>query len=165
MWKGVRIIQEQVNEKTVALSVKGSKLTGKMLAKAMAAALRQMKKARNAPKVGNQSIKRLNRTVSGGTDNIEVMGRIKSFEQIARKHQVSYHVEKDIGTDPPKWTVFFKTRQEKDMTTAFSEYAKKMLGKERSKPSVLGTLQKMKELAKNQVTDRVKNRDRGGHEL
>lgn len=151
----------------MALSVKATKLTGRTLAKLMSAALRQMKKARDAPKPGNQSIKRLNRTIGGDTANLEVMGRIQSFEQIAKKHQVSYHVVKDISTDPPKWTVYFKAKQEKDMTAAFSEYAKKTLTKtaDKAKPSVLGMLQKMKELAKNQVTDRVKNKDRGGHEL
>jgi hypothetical protein len=156
-----------VNEKTVALSVKTTKLTGRALAKLMLAALRQMKKARDAPRAGNQSIRRLNRTVGGDTGNLEVMGRIRDFERIAKKHDVSYHVEKDASTDPPKWTVYFKSRQEKGMTDSFSEYAAMKLSKtrERAKPSVLDTLRRMKELAKKQVTDRVKNKDRGGHEL
>ena len=151
----------------MALSVKATKLTGRVLAKLMAAALRKMKKARDAPKVGNQSIKRLNRTVHGETANIEVMGRIKDFEKVAKEHQVSYHIEKDVATDPTKWTVSFKAPQEKPITDAFSQYAKQMLSRtaSRAKPSVLGMLQKMKEQAKNQVTDRVKNKDRSGHEL
>lgn len=158
-------MQEQVNEKTVALSVKGAKLTGRLLAKAMAAALRQMKKAHNAPKVGQQSIKRMNRTVGGETSNIEVAGRIQSFESIARKHQISYHVEKDIGTNPPKWTIYFKSKQADAMTAAFSEYSKKMVGRTAAKPSLLAQLNKFKELVKNATVDRVKNKDRGGHEL
>jgi len=158
-------MQEQVNEKTVALSVKATKLTGRMLAKLMAAALRQMKKAHNAPHTGRQSIKRLNRTVGGDTSNIEVAGRIQSFERYARKHQVSYHVEKDIGTNPPKWTVYFKSKQADALTAAFSEYSKKTLSKTAAKPSLLAQLNKFKELVKNATVDRVKNKDRGGHEL
>lgn len=151
----------------MALSVKTTKLTGRVLAKLMAAALRKMKKARDAPKVGNQSLVRLNRTIGGDTDNLEVMGRIRDFEKTAKKHGVSYHIVKDISTDPPKYTVYFKARQEKDMMAAFSEYAKKKLSRTavKGKPSVLATLQKMKELAKTQATDREKNRNRGGHEL
>lgn len=131
----------------------------------MSAALRQMKKAHAAPKVGKQSIKRLNRSIGGETSNIEVMGRIQSFERIARKHQISYHVERDIGTEPPKWTVYFKAKQADALTAAFSDYTKKTLAKSTGKPSVLAALSRMKELAKNQITDRVKNKERGGHEL
>lgn len=131
----------------------------------MAAALRQMKKAHNAPKVGRQSMKRLNRTIGGDTSNIEIAGRIKSFEPYARKHQVSYYFEKDIGTHPPKWTVYFKSKQADAIMGAFSEYSKKVLNRAKSKPSLLGQLNKFKEIARNTVVDRVKNKDRGGHEL
>lgn len=154
-----------MNEKTVALSIKTAKLTSRVLAKAMAATLRQMKKAHNMPKTGRQSLRRLNRTLGGDTSNIEVMGRIRDFDRVARKHGVSYHVEKDAAAVPPKYTVYFKARQTEALTAAFSEYSRKTLGKTAEKPSVLGTLRRMKELAKNQVTDRVKNKDRGGHEL
>lgn len=131
----------------------------------MAAALRQMKKANNAPKVGRQSIKRMNRTIGGDTSNIEVAGRIQSFERYARKHQISYHVEKDMGTNPPKWTVYFKAKQADAIMGAFSEYSKNVLNKTASKPSLLAQLNKFKQIAKNAVVDRVKNKDRGGHEL
>lgn len=158
-------MQEQVNDKTVALTVKGTKLTGRLLAKAMAAALRQMQKAHNSPKVGRQSIKRLNRTLGGDTSNIEVAGRIQSFERYARKHQISYHVEKDLGTNPPKWTVYFKAKQADAIMGAFSEYSKNVSNRAASKPSLLSQLNKFKELAKNVVVDRVKNKNQGGHEL
>lgn len=131
----------------------------------MAAALRKMQKAHNAPKVGRQSLKKLNRTNAGDTSNIEVKGRIKSFERIAKKHQISYKVERDNSTKPPKWTVYFKARQEDAMMAAFSEYTSKKLNISKDKPSVLNTLRKMKELSKKQVNDRVKNRNKGGHEL
>jgi hypothetical protein len=154
---------EQVNEKTVALYIKGAKLTGRLLAKAMQAALRQMKKAHDAPKVGEQSMKRLTRT-SAGTDNIEVMGRIGSFESIARKHRISYHVEREADAEPPKYMVYFNSRQNGALTAAFKEYTALMLHKEKDKPSLLGKLNKFKELLKT-IAAPVKSRDRGGHEL
>jgi hypothetical protein len=54
-------VQEQVNERTVALSIKGAKLTGRLLAKAMQAFL---KRARASPKVkpGMQSVKSLTKS-------------------------------------------------------------------------------------------------------
>ena len=44
---------------------------------------------------------------------------IKSFERYARKHQVRYHIEKELGTDPPKWMVYFKANQADALTAAF----------------------------------------------
>ncbi len=129
----------------------------------MQAALRQMKKARDAPIIGEQSLKRLTRT-GGGMDSIEVMGRIGSFESIARKHQVSYHIEREKGADPPKYMVYFNSRQNGALTAAFKEYTALMLKKEKDKPSLLGRLDKFKELVKTMAAP-VKNRDRGGHEL
>lgn len=153
---------EQVNEKALALSIRGAKLTGRLLAKAMQAALRQMRKSRDAPRVGAQSIKRLARN-GGGTDSIEVMGRISSFESIARKHQVSYHIEREKGTDPPKYTVYFNSKQNGALTAAFKEYTALMLGKEKDKPSLIARLNKFKEFVKT-FAPPAKNRDKGGHE-
>ena len=61
-------------------------------------------------KIGRNSIQRLTYK-DPGANTIEVSGRIRSFERYARKHQVRYHIEKELGTDPPKWTVYFKANQ------------------------------------------------------
>ncbi len=87
-------MQEQINERSVALTFRAAKFTGRALAKAMAAALRQMQKSRAKPKKGRQSYRRLTRT-GAGTDEIEVGGRIRSFEHIARKNRVGYTLTKD----------------------------------------------------------------------
>lgn len=157
------MVQEYVNDRSVAISVKAVKLTGRVLAKAIAAALRQMEKNRGKPKIGRQSMRRLSRD-GKGTDTIEVMGRIQSFERIARKNKISYHTEKDISTDPPTFTVYFKPAQKGDLTKAFKEYTALMLGKRDRKPSILKQLGQFKELLKGQVADRVRNKDHGGHE-
>ncbi|MFR5068728.1 MAG: PcfB family protein [Eubacteriales bacterium] len=64
-----------------------------------------------------------------GASTIEVTGRIRSFERIAKKHQVRYHIEKEAGTDPPKWTVYFKANQADALTAAFKEYTRKDLAR------------------------------------
>jgi hypothetical protein len=154
---------EQVNDKSVSLSIRCAKLTGRVLAKAMAAALRQMKKARNAPKTGDQSMKRLTRTLGDASDKVEVGERIDSFERIARKHGVSYHIEREIGYDPPKHTIYFSAKQNGAMTAAFNEYAAMMVKREKdNKMPLRERFAKFKELIKSAP---AKNRDRGGHEL
>lgn len=153
-------MQEQVNDQSVQLSIKATKLTGRTLARAMAAALRQMQKARNKPKAGRQSMKRLDRTGGpGDTPSIEVKGRIRSFEACARKNRVGYHIEKDPTTKPTTWTVYFKANKTEAITAAFTEYTKKMLGRATEKPSVLNTLRRLQENVKNQAVDRVRNKE------
>jgi hypothetical protein len=157
-------VQDHVNDQSVAVSVKTAKFTGRVLAKAVGLALSQMEKSRNKLKPGEQSMKRLTRD-GKDTDNIEIMGRIKSFERIARKYGIAYHAEKDIGTEPPKYTVYFKSAQKGNLTAAFKEYTALMLGKETErKPSILKQLASIKELLLNQVVDRVRNKGRGRHE-
>jgi hypothetical protein len=156
-------MQEYIENQSVAVSVKTAKLTGRALAKGINFALRQIAKKRNKLKPGEQNMKRLTRD-GRDTDSIEVMGRIKSFERIARKYGIAYHAEKDVSTVPPKFTVYFKSAQKGCLTAAFKEYTALMLGKGVKKPSILKQLNQFKELLKNQVVDRVKNKEHGGHE-
>jgi hypothetical protein len=158
-------VQDHVNDQSVAVSVKVTKLTGRALAKAIKFVLDQMEKGRNKLKPGEHSMERLTRD-GKDTDNIEIMGRIKSFERIARKHSIAYHAEKDISTEPPKYTIYFKSAQKGNLTAAFKEYTALMLGKDsKRKPSILKQLAAIKERLLNQTVDKVRNKNRGGHEL
>lgn len=155
-------MQEDIEQRTVSISVQASKLTGRVLKAAITAALQKMEQERNTPKVGRNSMKRLTAR-DPGANTIEVTGRIRSFERYARKHQVRYHIEKDVGTDPPKWTVYFKANQADALTAAFKEYTQKDLAREQ-RPSLLSQLHKFKELAQALGRDRVKNKEHGGPE-
>lgn len=128
----------------------------------IAAVLRKMEQERTTPKVGRNSMKRLTYK-DPGANTIEVSGRIRSFERYARKHQVRYHIEKELGTDPPKWTVYFKANQADALTAAFKEYTRKDLTRS-TRPSLLSQLHKFKELAQALGRDRVKNKEHGGPE-
>ena len=76
------MIQEDVEHKSAVLIIKGGKITGRLLAKAMAAMLRQIRKSRNTP--GRQSFKQLSK--GGALQNIEIAdNNIKAFEPVARK--------------------------------------------------------------------------------
>lgn len=159
--------QDQVNEKSVAIVIKGGKISAKMLAKAIALILKQGKKQVNkakAPKIGKgkQSVKSLVRQ-GAGVSNIEITDdNIGSFEPIAQKYGIDYALKKDNTETPPKWLVFFKSKDADALTSAFKEFtAKTVQRKAPEKPSLIAALKQMKELAANLVTDKVKNKDRG----
>lgn len=159
-------MQEHLNDKSVSLVIKGSKLTGQMLAKAMRQLLIEMKKQqqkKNAPNIykGKQTVKQLVHQ-GVGVETIDIKdSSIKSFERTARKYGIDFALQKDTSESPPKWIVFFKSRDAKALTAAFSEYSAKTLKKTTAKPSILIGIKKMKEVVKNQIIDKVKNKDKG----
>ena len=76
-------MQDEINEKVVALSVKGAKLTAEMLQKAIKAMLAQAKKQQEKQPHGKQTLKQLAKQ-NAGLSNIEITeGNIKAFEQTA----------------------------------------------------------------------------------
>ncbi|MDL2232145.1 PcfB family protein [Ruminococcaceae bacterium OttesenSCG-928-L11] len=157
-------MQEEVNAKTVALSVKGIKITGRLLAKAMQEFLKQARKSKSSPPVkhGNQSIRTLTKQ-GASLSSIEVTGdNIGSFRKTARKYNVDFALKKDSSQTPPRWIVFFKAKDVDALTAAFNEYSKAALVKKK-KPSMLKKLQKYKERSK-ELAAPVKNRSRGERE-
>ena len=160
-------MQEVVEEKTVALTMKGTKLTGRLLAKAMRAFIRMAKKNKNkAPtlKHGKQSLKSLSKEGSS-LSNIEITDKnIGSFKKTARKYNVDFALKRDNSVAPPKWLVFFKGKDADSLTAAFNEYSNKILKTKTRKPSILTKLNKFKDIAKA-IAAPTKSRNRGGHEL
>ena len=152
---------EQVNERTVALVVKGVKLSARMLAKAMQEFL---KKTRDPTfKHGKQSVKSLSKHGTSLAD-AEIDGtNIASFKRIARKYNIDFALKRDIASIEPSWVVFFKAKDSRAIESAFNEYGKAVMKYKDRKPSMLAKLAKFKELAKNVATP-AKNRNRGGIE-
>jgi len=155
-------MQEQVNEKSIALAIKGSKLTGRLLAQAMKAALRKLKEPPKE-KSGKQSIRSLTKD-GASLSNAELLDpNARQFDRIARKYNVRYHLKVDRSVTPPKWMVFFKAKDADALTAAFGEYSKVMLKQKTKKPTLLARLAKFKEIIKQFATP-AKNRSKGGHE-
>jgi len=153
---------EQINDRSVALCVKGAKMTGRLLAKAMRAFLKKPKEPEC--KEGKQSLKSLSKQGASLAD-IEISGEnIGTFKKTARKYNVDFALKCDRSENPPRWVVFFKSKDDKALQAAFNEYSKITLKHKKAKPSMLGKLRELKELAKNALTP-TKNRNRGGHEL
>lgn len=156
-------MQEQINEKSVSLIIRGTKLTSTMLAKSINKILIERKKQKQ-PKLyqGKQSVKNLVKQ-GAGVSNIEITdSNIKSFERTARKYGVDFALKKDKTVSPPKWLVFFKARDADALTAAFKEYSAKTLKKSarKSRPSVLNLIKKMKNLSQSLYADKVKNKNK-----
>lgn len=155
-------MQEELERKSISVTVQATKLTGRVLRAAIAATLRKIEKERNTPKVGRNSMRRLT-AQTPDAQKIPIEYRIRSFERIARHYQIRYRVEKEIGVKPPKWTVYFKANQADALEAAFKKYARKEI-KRGDKPSLLTQLDYFKEKSKSMARDTVKNKEHGGPE-
>ena len=162
-------MQDEVNEKTIALCIKGGKLTTQLFKTAMIAVLKNMEQQKHARTVqnkksiyrGKQSLRKLMQEKCE-LSNIEITdGNIKSFERYARKYNIDFNVKKDISTEPPRYLVFFRAKDVDVMTAAFREYTGRQIGKER-KPSVMKKLEAAKErVAKHREREKTRQKERG----
>ena len=156
-------MQDEINEKTVAISIKATNLTAQTLQKALKLLLAQMKKQHDKNKIphGKQTLKQLARQ-DAGLSNIEITeGNIKDFESTAKKYGVDFALKKDSSENPPRYLVFFKSRDADALTEAFREFSAKKLQRDK-KPSIRKLLSKLKEAAqsRNAQRDKVKNKDK-----
>lgn len=159
-------MQEEVTDKTVALVIKGGKLSANVLRAAMLKVLDKWKRSRDSPTVykGRQTVKQLV-SQGAGVSNIEVTDKnIKAFDRVARKYGVDYAVKKDASQTPPRYLVFFKARDADALTAAFTEFSAKTVKRGQQRKSILSQLEKFKALVKNNVLDRVKEKVRGDRE-
>jgi hypothetical protein len=155
-------MQEEVENRSVALAINTTKLTARVLRAAILKYLasRKNKKAKE-PVIphGKQSVKDLAKQ-NQGLSNIEVTDKnIKSFERVAKKYGVDFAIKKDKSVTPPKYLVFFKGRDADAITSAFTEFTAKTMRKA-ERLSVLAQLKKFTELVKNSITDRVKTKSK-----
>ena len=153
-------MQDEVNEKVVALSIKGSKLTAEMLQKAMKALLAKGKQQIGKQPHGKQTLRQLMKQ-NTGVSNIEITdGNIKAFESTAKKYGIDYALKKDTTEQPPRYLVFFKGRDADVLTAAFKEFSAKKLTQEQ-RPSIRKALAVFRDAAKqlNASRQRVKNKE------
>ena len=137
-------MQEDIDRGTVNITVKATKLTGRVLAKAMMFALQKMKEAHKNAQTpqGRQSVEKLmNHRVP--TNALPLDGSTELFDRIARKHNVDYAFHK---IEPKKYLLFFKAGQADSITHCFAEYTKQVMQNAKDKkPSILNMLNKLGE--------------------
>ncbi len=154
-------IQEDVNHRSISLSVRAAKLTGRTLLKVIQAYLRHRKNQQLRPDIpqGKQTVKQLAKQGQGMT-SLDINDKdIKLFDRIMKKFAVDYAVMKDKTTSPPTHTIFFKSKDADAIEKAFKNFTKQVTNKI-SKPSVVSELKRLTLLVKNTVKDRVKNKDK-----
>ena len=105
-------MQEEVTQKTIALSMK----TGKLTAQALQAALKKYLQHRaKGPKLhhGKQSLKQL-KAHGAALTNIEVTeANIGAFKPCAKKYGVDFTLRKDKTTQPPDVKIGAKNKRKK----------------------------------------------------
>jgi hypothetical protein len=184
MAKGGFYLQEDIERRSIAVSVNATKLTGRVLAKALSMIANKIKHDIDEAQTphGKQSVKKLmNHGVA--TNSIALDGGKKEtelFDRMARKYNVDYAFHK---TAPNKYLLFFKAGQADAITVCFSEYSKHVIDKgargmakgakdvstkstSRSRPSILKQLKKFADIIKSR-TKEPKQRERtreAGHE-
>ena len=167
-------MQDEINSKTVALSInlgkKGMHLTAAVLKAAMRKFLKSQEQSRSIkkqkklyrsrePTHGKQTVKELMKQNQGLTQIEITDANIKSFERIANKYNIDFSLMKDKASEKPRYVVFFKARDVDVMTQAFKEYSAKEMTKDK-RPSLKKALSKALEAVKAQTIDKALDKDR-----
>lgn len=150
-------MQEEVNQRTIALSIRATKLTGRVLAAALGKMVQAGKKHHQKALTpqGRQSVKKLMNHY-GAKNSMPLVGAPRQFDQIAKEFHVDYAFHK---VSPGHYLLFFKAGQADAMTAAFQKYSDKVLNKDRQKTSILGQLRKFTELIKARPKEKQRTRE------
>ena len=161
-------MQEEVSQKTIALTFNGVKVTGRMLRAALRNILRMLEKHQQktvnhddgiAVKRGKQRLRDLQEQGVERTNIETTKDNIGSFQRYARKYGIDYSLKMDKARNPPRYFVFFKARDADAMKAAFTEYTASSVKKE--KPSVrkkLEVIKKRKPLHRERVRQKTRER-------
>lgn len=144
-------MQEEVENKTINLAFTTTKLSAKLVVKALATWHKHHKEKKqiksNTKPTGKQSVKELIGQNQGVSSMPIGQTGLGDFQRIARKYGVDFAVVKDKSTQPTKYTIFFKARDADAITQVLQEYSSKQLKKQsQHKPSVLKALKKFKDI-------------------
>lgn len=152
-------MQEEITQKTIALSISTGKMTSRVLLAAIRELMRQQKQKTPKGYKGKQTMKQLVKQ-NTALSNIEITDQnIKSFERTARKYGIDYALKKDVSETPPRYLVFFKGRDVDVINMAFKEYVAKQM-KHKDKPSIREMLSQARGLVTQNHRQREKVKER-----
>jgi len=148
-------LQEEVTQKTIALSMKTGKLTAQVLQTALKKYLQHRAKGKNTLHHGQQSLKQLKKH-GANLSNIEITeANIGAFKPCAKKYGIDFALRKTKNTQPPHYVVIFKAKDADNLDLAFREFTAKTLSKEQ-RPSIRKVLSAVKQKAAAQTRQRAK---------
>ena len=131
-------MQEEVDQKTIALAVKMGKLTAQVLQAAIRKYLAARQKGTGKAHHGQQSLRQLKKDGSA-LSNIEITdANIGLFKPCAKKYDIDFTLRKDRTTHPPRYIVIFKSKQADNLEQAFKEFTAKKL-QQQERPSIRKT--------------------------
>ena len=144
-------MQEEVENKTVNLAIKTTKVSVRILYKGLKAFMNHQKKKavqKVSPLIGEQSVKELIGQGQGVSSMPIGDSGVKDFKKICNKYGVDFAIVRDKETDPSRYTVFFKAKDADAITNVLKEYATKQMRKQQKKqrPSILEKLKKFKDI-------------------
>ena len=150
-------MQEEVDQKTIALAVKTGKLTAQVLQAAIRKYLAARQKGTGKAHHGQQSLRQLKKDGSA-LSNIEITdANIGLFKPCAKKYGVDFTLRKAATTQPPHYIVIFKAKDSDNMEQAFKEFTAKKLQRE-ERPSIRKDIAASKEKAAARNADRAKEK-------
>ena len=150
-------MQEEVDQKTIALSMKTGKLTAQVLQAALKKYLQHRAKGKTTLHHGQQSLKQLKKH-GAVLSNIEITdANIGLFRPCAKKYGVDFTLRKDATTQPPHYIVIFKAKDADNMEQAFKEFTAKKLQRE-ERPSIRKDIAASKEKAAARNADQAKEK-------
>ena len=155
-------MQEELTQKTIAISIRATELTASTLQKALKQVLEAMKTQKNKLHTGKQSLKQLKKH-GASLSNMEITEQnIGEFKKVAKKYEMDFALRKDDTEQPPRFIVIFKGKDKENMEQAFKEFVALKLDREK-KPSIRKQLSEMRDKAKelNRTREKVKAKVRG----
>ena len=150
-------MQEEVTQKTIALSMKTGKLTAQVLQAALKKYLQHRAKSKNTLHHSQQSLKQLKKH-GVALSNIEITeANIGACKPCAKKYGVDFTLRKDKTTQPPHYVVIFKSKDADNLEQAFREFTAKTLSKDQ-RPSIRKVLSAVKQKVAAQTKQRAKEK-------
>ena len=157
-------MQEEIVQRTENLAVNTTKLSARVLLKAIRWYLAHRKNKKlekealaNQPKHGKQTVKELIGQDAGvSTIDVAKTG-LKDFQKVARKYGVDYAVKKVKGQN--KYLVFFKARDADAITGALTEFADKKQ-RQQNRPSVRKVLRRLRSMMPTRDPERNRREER-----
>ena len=147
-------MQEEVTQKTIALSMKTGKLTAQVALKKY---LQHRAKSKNTLHHSQQSLKQLKKH-GVALSNIEITeANIGAFKPCAKKYGMDFTLRKDKTTQPPHYVVIFKSKDADNLEQAFREFTAKTLSKDQ-RPSIRKVLSAVKQKVAAQTKQRAKEK-------
>ena len=149
-------MQEEIEQKSFNIMISTTKLSARTVLRAVKAAFRLYQSKASQGKQSVRTLLRQNRGVS----SVEISKTgIRGLERYAKKYGIDYAIRKDTSEVPPRYLVFFKSKDADALTAAFREYSGKVVkSQSKEKPSIRKQLSKLQEVVKDMAKSLSRNK-------